>query len=218
MGAALAQHIITMHTRGCAVLAGQREETGRKCNAIDRERKRGSVTAHRVYEDTRMSNHSMQYICKSTHLLEPDSSSLLAEALTAEVKAVLADKTSLMRAVAATQCILSVSCTSRVCTKDTHHWREPLPYLRGRENQTASWVILAKAGECRKDGLRNARGQDEALSTESNALTGAGVAVRLADDGDDESPLSCIVPLEIRFGLARGSLRHLGHSRPVRLR
>ena len=114
MGAALAQHIITMHTRGCAVLAGRREETGRKCNAIDRERKRGSVTAHRVYEDTRMSNHSMQYICKSTHLLEPDGSSLLAEALTAEVKAVLADKTSLVRAVAATQCIPSVCRTSRV--------------------------------------------------------------------------------------------------------
>lgn len=25
-----------------------------------------------------------------------------------------------------------------------HHSREPLPYLRGRENQTASWVILSE--------------------------------------------------------------------------
>ena len=77
-----------------------------------------------------------------THLEETDGVGLLTEALTAEVKAVLADKTSLVRAVATTQCILSVCCTSRVCTKDTHHWREPLPYLRGRENQTASCVIL----------------------------------------------------------------------------
>ena len=35
------------------------------------------------------------------HLLETDGSSLLAEALTAEVKAVLADETSLVRAEAA---------------------------------------------------------------------------------------------------------------------
>lgn len=27
-------------------------------------------------------------------------------------------------------------------TTATHHWRLPLPYFLGRENQTASWVIL----------------------------------------------------------------------------
>jgi hypothetical protein len=27
----------------------------------------------------------------------------------------------------------------------TYHWREPLPNLRGRENQTESWVILVNA-------------------------------------------------------------------------
>ena len=27
---------------------------------------------------------------------------------------------------------------------EIYHWRLPLPYLRGRENQTASWVILCE--------------------------------------------------------------------------
>ena len=30
-----------------------------------------------------------------------------------------------------------------------HHWREPLPYLRGRENQTASCVILSRGAAWR---------------------------------------------------------------------
>ena len=96
-----------------------------------------------------------QWICTasrdmSTYLLEANSVGLLAEALTAEVKAVLADETSLVGAVAAAKGRgTSALCRARAFQPgpgrgaDIHHWREPLPYLRGRENQTASWVILS---------------------------------------------------------------------------
>ena len=86
------------------------------------------------------------------HLLETDGGSLLAEALTTEVKAVLADETSLVGAEAAIHPEQHQHFPSFVTLRwdeCTHHWREPFPYLRGRENQTASWVIL--------DGLEERR-------------------------------------------------------------
>ena len=95
----------------------------------------------------------------------------------------------------------------------TNHWREPLPYLRGRENQTASWVILVGLEGAGGMHYGYARGKDEVFGAGSDVLTEAGVAVRLADDGDDESPLSCIVPPEIRFVLTCGGLRHVGNGR-----
>ena len=119
---------------------GNREEM--RCG---RQRARWeSIVAHRVCEETRMSNCSMHCANGSTYLLEPDGGGLLAEALTAEVKAVLADETSLVRAVTATHIAFSQQphFSSLRMKAITNHWREPLPYLRGRENQTASWVIL----------------------------------------------------------------------------
>jgi hypothetical protein len=91
---------------------------------------------------------------EETHLDESNGGGFFAEALTAEVKAVLADETSLVGAEAA---VPRVKKPSPRRQRRTHHWREPLPYFLGRENQTASWVILRVGGICAQgQGVRAA--------------------------------------------------------------
>ena len=60
----------------------------------------GDAGAHRVWRTTR-SQYNLEGEGRGTHLVETDGGRLLAEALTAEVKAVLADETGLVGAEAA---------------------------------------------------------------------------------------------------------------------
>jgi hypothetical protein len=77
-----------------------------------------------------------------TYLGETDLIRVLPEALTAEVEAVLANDTSLVSAETADGSAMLGPIDLLIF--DTHHWREPFPYLRGRENQTESCVILKR--------------------------------------------------------------------------
>lgn len=72
-----------------------------------------------------------------THLGETDVGGLLAEALTADVQAVLADETSLVRADTASEAVSilfplrAYPCDS-IFLLSTYHSRAPFPYVRGR--------------------------------------------------------------------------------------
>lgn len=85
----------------------------------------------------------MHRVKHATYLFETDLFVVLPEALAAEVEAVLADETSLVGTEAATIDAFRWAMHADAGMGDaTDHWREPLPNLRGRENQTESWVIL----------------------------------------------------------------------------
>ena len=71
------------------------------------------------------------------YLHKPNGSRLLSETLTAQIEAILADETRLVCAEATANQGPSVL-TLDFKARNTYHWRDPFPYLRGRENQMAS--------------------------------------------------------------------------------
>ena len=73
------------------------------------------------------------------NLCETNGSRLFAETLTAQVKAVFPDETSLMGTQTAEKA--GKKSASEKGHRLSHHWREPFPYFLGRENQTASCVM-----------------------------------------------------------------------------
>jgi hypothetical protein len=85
---------------------------------------------------------------RGAYLDEANVRGLLAETLTADIKAVFPDQTSAMCADPAKRrrrrgqsCPRSRSKSASVQRRGSgraHHWREPLPYFRGREFQTLS--------------------------------------------------------------------------------
>jgi len=74
-----------------------------------------------------------------TYLAETDGGGLFTETLAAEVETVFADETSLVGAQTAEEGHIR-RLSGRY--QSSHHWREPFPYFRGRENQTASCVMV----------------------------------------------------------------------------
>jgi len=78
-----------------------------------------------------------------TNLTETDGSGLFTETLAAEVKTVFADETSLVGAETAEEArVRNLPEVSEQLYRLSHHWREPFPYFLGRENQTASCVMV----------------------------------------------------------------------------
>jgi len=78
-----------------------------------------------------------------TNLAETDGGGLFTETLAAEVKTIFADDTSLVGAQTAGEA--SIRILPEVSEQEyqlSHHWREPFPYFLGRENQTASCVMV----------------------------------------------------------------------------
>ena len=74
------------------------------------------------------------------NLFEPDGSGLFTETLTAQVKTIFSDETSLMGTQTAEKARKKL--VSEQDRRLSYHSREPFPYLLGRENQTASCVMV----------------------------------------------------------------------------
>ena len=79
------------------------------------------------------------------YLAETDGGRLFTETLAAEVKAVFADETGLVctqTTEGARRRNQSERSQGEKRCWSSHHWREPFPYFLGRENQTASCVMV----------------------------------------------------------------------------